>query len=49
MPTSDTDFSCVAEVEGAVVAMGFLEVVDGQGQPGMPMGTEGVIGYIVEP
>ena len=48
-PTSDTDFSCVAEVDGTGVAMGFLEVVDGMGQPGMPKRTEGVIGYIVEP
>ena len=29
--------------------MGFLEIVDGSGQPGMPQGTQGVIGYIVEP
>jgi RimJ/RimL family protein N-acetyltransferase len=49
VPTSDTDFSCVAEVDGTVVAMGFLDVVDGMGQPGMPKRTEGVIGYIVEP
>lgn len=49
VPTSDTDFSCVAEVDGTVVAMGFLDVVDGMGQPGMPRRTEGVIGYIVEP
>jgi RimJ/RimL family protein N-acetyltransferase len=49
VPTSDTDFSCVAEVEGHVVAMGFLEVLDGMGQPGMPKRTEGLIGYIVEP
>ena len=49
IPTSDTDFSCVAEVDGAVAAMGFLEVVDGMGQPGMPEGTEGLIGYIVDP
>lgn len=49
VPTSDTDFSCVAEVDGAVVAMGFLDVVDGMGQPGMPKRTQGVIGYIVEP
>lgn len=47
--TSSTDFSCVAEAEGEVVAMGFLEIVDGMGQPGMPQGTEGVIGYIVKP
>jgi RimJ/RimL family protein N-acetyltransferase len=49
VPTSDTDFSCVAEVDGQVVAMGFLEVTDGMGQPGMPKGTQGLIGYIVEP
>lgn len=47
--TSETDFSCVAEAEEGVVAMGFLDIVDGIGQPGMPRGTEGVIGYIVEP
>src|SRR3954452_1415473 len=49
VPTSDTDFSCVAEVDGRVVAMGFLDVADGVGQPGMPKGTEGVIGYMVDP
>lgn len=49
VPTSDTDFSCVAELDGQVVAMGFLEVVDGMGQPGMPARTEAVIGYVVEP
>lgn len=49
VPESDTDFSCVAELDGAVVAMGFLDVVDGLGQPGMPRGTEGVIGYVVDP
>lgn len=49
VPSSETDFSCVAEVDGTVVAMGFLNVVDGMGQPGMPTRTEGVIGYIVEP
>jgi RimJ/RimL family protein N-acetyltransferase len=49
VPTSDTDFSCVAELDGAVVAIGFLDVVDGMGQPGMPRRTEGVIGYVVEP
>ena len=46
---SETDFSCVAELEGRVVAMGFLDVVDGMGQPGMPTRTQGVIGYIVDP
>jgi RimJ/RimL family protein N-acetyltransferase len=46
---SDTDFSCVAELDGHVVAMGFLELADGVGQPGMPTRTEAVIGYIVDP
>lgn len=45
----ETDFSCVAEFDGQVVAMGFLDVVDGMGQPGMPQATEGAIGYIVDP
>jgi RimJ/RimL family protein N-acetyltransferase len=49
VPSSDTDFSCVAELDGTVVAMGFLDVVDGMGQPGMPPRTEGLIGYIVDP
>jgi RimJ/RimL family protein N-acetyltransferase len=49
VPTSDTDFSCVAELNGTVVAMGFLDIVDGMGQPGMPKRTEAVIGYIVDP
>jgi len=49
VPTSDTDFSCVAERDGTVVAMGFLDVVDAMGQPGTPQRTEGVIGYIVDP
>lgn len=49
VPTSQTDFSCVAELDGIVAAMGFLEIADGMGQPGMPTGTEGRIGYIVDP
>jgi RimJ/RimL family protein N-acetyltransferase len=49
VPDSATDFSCVVERGGRVVAMGFLDVVDGAGQPGHPTGTEGVIGYVVEP
>jgi len=49
MPRSETDFSCVAELDGNLAAMGFLEIVDGMGQPGMPAGTEGLIGYIVNP
>ncbi|MFD2082728.1 GNAT family N-acetyltransferase [Actinopolymorpha cephalotaxi] len=47
--SSATDFSCVAEADGQVVAIGFLEVVDAMGQPGVPTGTDGLIGYIVDP
>ena len=43
------DFTCVVERDGTVVAIGFLEVVDGSGQPGTPTGTDGLIGYIVDP
>jgi len=46
---SDTEFHCVAELDGQVVGMGFLDVVDGMGQPGMPVRTEAVIGYVVRP
>lgn len=49
VPMSETDFSCVAELDGTAAAMGFLEIVDGMGQPGMPTRTEGLIGYIVDP
>ena len=49
IPHSDTDWSCVVEREGDVVAMGFLDVVDGAGQPGPPAGTDGAIGYVVRP
>lgn len=49
VPTSDTDYSCVAERGGQVVAMAYLELRDGSGQPGMPPLTEAVIGYVVEP
>lgn len=49
VPSSDTDFSCVAVLDGTVVALGYLELVDGMGQPGMPQRTQGVIGYIVHP
>lgn len=49
VPTSDSDFSCVVELDGSVAAMGFLDIVDGMGQPGKPERTEGVIGYIVDP
>jgi RimJ/RimL family protein N-acetyltransferase len=49
VPTNPTDYSCVVERNGQVVAMGFLDIVDGPGQPGHPTGTDGVIGYIVDP
>ena len=49
VPSSPTDYSCVVERDSQVVAMGFLEIVDGAGQPGHHTGTEGVIGYIVDP
>ncbi len=49
VPLSDSDFSCVVDLDGSLVAMGFLDVVDGTGQPGMPLRTEGVIGYLVHP
>lgn len=49
IPDSPTDFSCVVERDGEVVGLGFLDVVDGAGQPGHPTGTDGLIGYIVRP
>lgn len=49
VPCNPTDYSCVVERHGQIVAMGFLDVVDGSGQPGRPTGTDGVIGYIVDP
>lgn len=49
MAESPAEFSCVVERDGQVVAMGFLDVVDGSGQPGHPTGTDGLIGYIVDP
>ena len=49
LPDSPTDHACVVEREGRVVAIGFLEVVDGPGQPGVPDGTDGLIGYVVDP
>jgi len=49
VPDSATDYSCVVERDGQVVAMGFLDIVDGSGQPGHPRSTDGVIGYIVRP
>ena len=50
-PASSTEYSCVVERErdGVIVAMGFLDIVDGIGQPGHPTGTDAVIGYIVRP
>ncbi len=49
VPTSESDFSCVAERDGQVVAMGFLELEDGMGQPGKPAHTEALIGFMVDP
>ena len=34
VPDSPTDYSCSVERGGDVVAMGFLDIVDGAGQPG---------------
>ncbi|MBO9044849.1 GNAT family N-acetyltransferase [Curtobacterium flaccumfaciens pv. flaccumfaciens] len=49
IPDIDTDFSCIAELHGQLAGLGFLDVVDGLGQPGMPLATEGVIGYMLQP
>ncbi|GMA38031.1 N-acetyltransferase GCN5 [Mobilicoccus caccae] len=49
VPDSETEFSCVAEADGELVAIGFLDIEDGMGQPGMPTGTEAGIGYLVRP
>jgi RimJ/RimL family protein N-acetyltransferase len=49
IPTSDTDFSCVAQFDDEIVGLGFLDLVDGMGQPGMPQRTQGVMGYMLEP
>ncbi|GAB3623630.1 GNAT family protein [Mariniluteicoccus endophyticus] len=46
---SDRDFSCIAEVDGELAGIGFLEIADGMGQPGKPLGTDASIGYIVRP
>jgi RimJ/RimL family protein N-acetyltransferase len=48
IPDSATDFSCIAELDGRLAGLGFLDVTDGQGQPGMPQGTQGVIGYMLQ-
>ncbi|WP_380172262.1 GNAT family N-acetyltransferase [Kineococcus sp. DHX-1] len=49
VPGSDTDFSCVADLDGRAVGLGFLDVVDGMGQPGMPSRTQAGIGYVLTP
>ncbi|GAB3457039.1 GNAT family protein [Kineococcus endophyticus] len=49
VPDSATDFSCVADLDGRAVGLGFLDVVDGMGQPGMPVGTQAGIGYVLAP
>lgn len=48
-PASEGTFSCVAAVDGTVIGMGFLHVLDGMGQPGMPRNTEARVGYFVHP
>ncbi len=40
IPDSDTDFSCIAELDGRLAGLGFLDVIDGQGQPGTPLATQ---------
>jgi RimJ/RimL family protein N-acetyltransferase len=49
VPSSNTDFSCIAEVDGELAGVGFLEIEDGMGQPGKPRETDAGIGYIVRP
>ena len=44
VPLNDSDCFCVVELDGVVVAMGFLDIVDGIGQPDRPLGTRGVMG-----
>ena len=44
---SDSNFFCVAESQGQIVGMGWLDVVDAAGQLGKPSATEGVIGYMI--
>ncbi|MHA7157554.1 GNAT family N-acetyltransferase [Glutamicibacter endophyticus] len=46
---SERDYSCVAVRGDTVVAIGFLELHDAVGQPGKPLGTEAVVGYLVHP
>ncbi|AWB86088.1 GNAT family N-acetyltransferase [Mycetocola zhujimingii] len=48
IPDSETDFSCVAQLDGEIAGLGFLDVIDGMGQPGMPERTQGVMGYMLE-
>jgi RimJ/RimL family protein N-acetyltransferase len=50
--TSPTDHSCVAELaerDGEVVAIGFLELRRGSGQPRPAALEEALIGYVVDP
>jgi RimJ/RimL family protein N-acetyltransferase len=49
IPDDDTDFSCVVELDGEIAGLGFLDVIDGMGQPGLPQRTQGVLGYMLEP
>jgi hypothetical protein len=36
----DSDFSCVAELDGEIVGLGFLDVTDSMDQPGLPQRTQ---------
>ncbi len=47
--TSPTDRSCVAELDGEVVAIGFLELQRGSGRPRPTALEEALIGYVVDP
>jgi RimJ/RimL family protein N-acetyltransferase len=39
----------VAQFDDEIVGIGFLDLVDGMGQRGMPQRTQGVMGYMLEP
>lgn len=49
VPANASEYSCVVERDGAIAALGFLDVKDGSGQPGAPTGTDALIGYMVDP
>jgi RimJ/RimL family protein N-acetyltransferase len=43
------DHTVLAELDGTVIGIVFLEVEDGMGQPGKPERTEALLGYIMDP